>query len=90
MCVCVCVYMCVLRAGPQTVLIAQRNAVAVEEVARAQAQGYRKTALLYGGLHGPDLDARLQREMGFKLKCVEWVTGKHVNREHMNKRMQSG
>jgi len=82
--------MCVLRAGPQTVLIAQRNAVAVEEVARAQAQGYRKTALLYGGLHGPDLDARLQREMGFKLKCVEWVTGKHVNREHMNKRMQSG
>jgi len=27
--------------------------------------------------------------MGFKLKCVEWVTGKHVNREHMNKRRRS-
>jgi len=60
--------------GPQTVLIAERNAVAVEELARAQAQGCRKTALLYGGLHGPDLDVRLQRDMGLRRKSTEWVT----------------
>lgn len=60
--------------GPQTVLIKERNAVALNEVTRAHAQGCKGTALIYGGLHGPDLDTRLQRDMGFQRTSIEWIT----------------
>lgn len=60
--------------GPQTVIIAERNSVALNEVSRAQVEGCERTALLYGGLHGPDLDVRLRRDLGFKRSKTQWMT----------------
>jgi hypothetical protein len=60
--------------GPQTVIMAERNAVALGEVRRAQLDGCRRVALLYGGLHGPDLDLRLQRDLGFVRTKTKWMT----------------
>ena len=60
--------------GPQTVLMAERNSVALGEVARAQHDGCRRISLLYGGLHGPDLDIRLQRDLGYARAATEWTT----------------
>jgi hypothetical protein len=60
--------------GPQTVIIAERNTVALNEISRAQVEGCRRTALLYGGLHGPDLDVRLRRDLGFTRSKTEWIT----------------
>ena len=52
--------------GPQTVLIAERNTAALKEVTRAQKHGCKTTAIVYGGLHGPDLHSRLLRDCGFR------------------------
>eukprot|EP00277_Geminigera_cryophila_P013803 CAMPEP_0179436812 /NCGR_PEP_ID=MMETSP0799-20121207/20785_1 /TAXON_ID=46947 /ORGANISM="Geminigera cryophila, Strain CCMP2564" /LENGTH=408 /DNA_ID=CAMNT_0021217283 /DNA_START=307 /DNA_END=1530 /DNA_ORIENTATION=- len=60
--------------GPQTVLIGERNSVALREISRAQTHGCKRTALLYGGLHGPDLDKRMQRDLGMTRKGQKWIT----------------
>jgi len=57
--------------GPQTVIIEERNKAALEELRK---HGGERTALLYGGMHGPDLDKRLTEEEGFARVGCEWKT----------------
>lgn len=59
--------------GPQTVIISERNRVALQELQRAKEEGCGRTALLYGGLHAPDLDARLTNDLGLERAAVKWM-----------------
>jgi len=60
--------------GPQTVIISERNKEAIHEILRLKEDGVKQTALLYGGLHGPDLDRRLRTQHGFQRGQTRWLT----------------
>ena len=47
-------------------IISERNKVAVAALDRALSDGCSRTALLYGGLHGADLDQRLTAQLGLR------------------------
>lgn len=50
--------------GETSVLIGERNNQVVAALRQAELDGVANVAVLYGGLHMPDLEAKLQRELG--------------------------
>jgi len=56
-----------------TVIIGDRNRVALEVLDRILAEGQSKTAIFYGAAHLPDMEERLASK-GFKRKSTEWLT----------------
>jgi hypothetical protein len=56
------------------VIISERNKVAVAALDRALSDGCGRTALLYGGLHGADLDQRLTAQLGLRRAGTRWLT----------------
>jgi len=59
--------------GSQSVIIQERNAVALSQVSLAMEDGCKRTALLYGGLHAPDLDERFRKDLGMRRSKVKWM-----------------
>lgn len=55
-----------------TVLVTERNKVALEVLREQLRFGKRKLAVLYGGGHMPDLEQRLL-ELGFRKANTEWL-----------------
>ncbi|CAN0901584.1 Polyol transporter 5 [Linum grandiflorum] len=58
----------------KSVIIGERNRVAVEALKRAMDEGHNKIAILYGGGHMPDLGRRLREDFDLVPSGVEWVT----------------
>ena len=62
-----------VEAGGGTVIIGERNRVALEVLDRILAQGRTKIAIFYGAAHLPDMEKRLHSK-GFKKRTIEWMT----------------
>ncbi len=56
-----------------SVIIGERNAVALDVLAKTLKDGKRKVGIFYGAAHLPDMEARLA-EMGFARTGVDWRT----------------
>lgn len=56
-----------------TVLIGERNRVAIEALAVEMAKGRKRLAIFFGAAHLPDMEKRLAR-MGFKKTKTDWLT----------------
>lgn len=61
-----------LEAGGGTVIIGERNRVALEVLEAEIAAGKKRLALFYGAGHFPDMQKRLET-MGFKKTGTEWL-----------------
>ena len=61
-----------LEAGGGTVIIGERNRVALEVMAAQIAVGKKRLAIFYGAGHFPDMQKRLEA-MGFKKSGEEWL-----------------
>jgi hypothetical protein len=61
-----------LEAGGGTVIIGERNRVALEVMAEQIAVGKKRLAIFYGAGHFPDMQKRLEA-MGFQKKGEEWL-----------------
>jgi hypothetical protein len=59
--------------GKESVLLGERNKAAIRVLERELRAGKRSLAIYYGGAHMPDLEARLQRDLGFARSSHEWV-----------------
>jgi hypothetical protein len=55
-----------------TVLLGERNRVAIETLEREIARGQRRLAIFYGAGHMPDLERRILAR-GFRLGAVRWL-----------------
>lgn len=62
-----------LEAGEGTVIISERNKVALNILRREINMGQRRIAVFYGAAHLPDMEKRLI-DMGFQFEKSEWVT----------------
>jgi hypothetical protein len=66
-----------IMAGMETeqgsVIVTERNKVALEVLKKEIAQGYNHLGIFYGAAHLPDMEKRLM-EMGFRREKVEWLT----------------
>ena len=56
-----------------SVIVTERNKVAMKVLENTIASGKRKISIFYGAAHMPDMVTRVQ-EMGFKPAAVEWTT----------------
>lgn len=66
----------------KSVIIGERNSVAIEAVRRAIDSGHKRIAVLYGGGHMPDLGRRLREEFDLVPSQVQWITAWSIrNRE---------
>jgi len=57
-----------------SVILTDRNKVALKVLARELAAGKKKLAIFYGAAHLPDLEERMIEKMGFERKATRWVT----------------
>ena len=57
-----------------SVILTDRNKVALKVLARELAAGKKKLAIFYGAAHLPDLEERMVENMGFERKATRWVT----------------
>lgn len=62
-----------VEADGGTVLIGERNRVALEVLDRIVGKGKKNIGVFYGAAHLPDMEKRLH-DKGFKKKSVEWMT----------------
>jgi hypothetical protein len=60
--------------GQGSILVGERNKAAIEVLKAEIKKGGKKFAIFYGGGHMPDMESRLQRELGFRKKNQEWIT----------------
>ena len=62
-----------VEAAGGTVIIGERNRVAIEVLDRILAQGRTKIAIFYGAAHLADMEQRLVAR-GFRRTAIEWMT----------------
>jgi hypothetical protein len=62
-----------VEAGDGTVLVGERNRVALEVMDKEIAAGKKRLAIFYGAAHLADMEERLLKK-GFKRLKVEWLT----------------
>ncbi|CAN6456433.1 unnamed protein product [Victoria cruziana] len=58
----------------KSVVIGERNRVALEALRKTLDGGYKRIAILYGGGHMPDLGRRLREDFNMVPSNVSWVT----------------
>lgn len=68
----------------KSVIIGERNRVAIENLRRAMDKGQNKIAILYGGGHMPDLGRRLREEFDLVPYGVEWVTAWSIRKRKLD------
>lgn len=61
-------------ADRDSVILAERNKVAVRRLQEALAAGHNKVAIFYGAAHMPDLERRLLEDVGCKPAGKTWIT----------------
>ncbi len=57
-----------------SVILTDRNKVALKVLTRELAAGKKNLAIFYGAAHLPDLEERMIEKMGFERKATRWVT----------------
>jgi hypothetical protein len=78
-----------LEAGGGTVIIGERNRVALEVMAAQIAVGKKRLAIFYGAGHFPDMQKRLEA-MGFKKSGEEWLAAWSVPAQVVEKKKVDG
>lgn len=68
----------------KSVIIGERNRVAIENLRRVMDKGQNKIAILYGGGHMPDLGRRLREEFDLVPSGVEWITAWSIRKRKLN------
>jgi hypothetical protein len=68
----------------KSVIIGERNRVAIENLKSAMDKGNNKIAILYGGGHMPDLGRRLREEFDLVPSNVEWITAWSIRKRKLN------
>lgn len=68
----------------KSVIIGERNRVAIETLRRAMDKGHNRFAILYGGGHMPDLGRRLREEFDLTPSSVQWVTAWSIRKRDLN------
>jgi hypothetical protein len=80
--------------GGESVIVAERNKVAVRALEQALRDGKRRIGIFYGGGHMPDLERRLVRDLGFRKARAEWLVAwdirKDVSKDDARKREGGG
>ena len=69
-----------IEGGDGTVIIGERNKVALEVLKQQVAAGKKKLAIFYGAAHLPDMEKRLT-EQGWKKVNAEWLTAWDLGEE---------
>lgn len=67
----------------KSVIIGERNRVAIEALQKAIDNGHNKIAILYGGGHMPDLGRRLREEFDLVPSRVQWITAWTIRNQNM-------
>ncbi|XP_074555548.1 uncharacterized protein LOC141811397 isoform X2 [Curcuma longa] len=67
-----------------SVIIGERNKVAIEALRRAINCGHQRIAILYGGGHMPDLGRRLHEEFDMVPSHVQWITAWSIKNKKLN------
>jgi len=68
--------------GPTgSTLISERNKAALKVLRKEIAAGKKKIAIFYGAAHLPDLQARLEKDFGYKLSDTRWLTAWNMQEE---------
>lgn len=68
----------------KSVIIGERNRVAIEALRTALDNGNNRIAILYGGGHMPDLGRRLREEFDLIPSGVEWITAWSIRKRKLN------
>ncbi|XP_058184903.1 uncharacterized protein LOC131302345 [Rhododendron vialii] len=68
----------------KSVVVGERNKVAIQTLQRAIDEGHNKIAILYGGGHMPDLGRRLREEFNFTPTRVQWITAWSIKTRNLN------
>lgn len=76
-----------LEAGGGTVIIGERNRVALEVMAAQIAVGKKRLAIFYGAGHFPDMQKRLEA-MGFKKSGEEWLAAWNMPARVVEKKLK--
>ncbi|XP_061348383.1 uncharacterized protein LOC133293798 [Gastrolobium bilobum] len=68
----------------ESVIIGERNRVAIETLRTVMEKGYNRIAILYGGGHMPDLGRRLREEFDLVPSSVQWITAWSIRKRDLN------
>lgn len=68
----------------KSVILGERNRVAIEALRTAMDKGNNRIAILYGGGHMPDLGRRLREEFDLIPSGVEWMTAWSIKKRKLN------
>jgi hypothetical protein len=77
-----------MEAGGGTVIIGERNRVALEVMAEQIAVGKKRLAIFYGAGHFPDMQKRLEA-MGFQKKGEEWLPAWRISPRVVEKKAKT-
>ena len=70
-----------LEAGNGTVILTERNQVALKALKKTLGDSkYKKIAIFYGAAHMPDMARRLKKDFGFKESGHQWLSAWHMPR----------
>ena len=70
-----------LEAGDGTVILTERNQVALKALKKTLSDSkYKKIAIFYGAAHMPDMARRLKKDLGFKESGHQWLSAWHMPR----------
>ena len=70
-----------LEAGNGTVILTERNQVALKALKKPLGDSkYKKIAIFYGAAHMPDMARRLKKDFGFKESGHQWLSAWHMPR----------
>ena len=67
--------------GKGSVIVGERNKVAMERLRSAIDGGKKKIGIFYGGAHMPDFEKRLGQELGLEKIRVEWITAWDIKKK---------
>ncbi|MCI23819.1 hypothetical protein A2U01_0045001, partial [Trifolium medium] len=68
----------------KSVIIGERNRVAIKRLRSAMDKGRNKIAILYGGGHMRDLGRQLREEFDLIPSGVEWITAWSISKRKVN------
>jgi hypothetical protein len=71
--------------GKESVLVGERNKVAMKGAKEAIEKGKKKLGIFYGGAHMPDFEKRLRQELGLAKNRVEWITAWDIKKKGVPK-----
>lgn len=69
-------------------LLYDRNAAAMKVLQQQLSKGTKKVAIFYGAAHMPDLEKRLDRDLGLRHHSTAWVRAWDIKRENENSGLQ--